>query len=79
METKLLVLSIEAAAGVLGTTKQTVYTIHSTDPTFPRIFKVGKRKSGLLLSELEEWLKDRRENYQIESRPGRPRKMDGAV
>lgn len=68
MDIQALVVSVEQAAHALATTKQTIYTLHATDPDFPRIFKVGKRKSGLLLSELEAWIKDRRENHQIQAR-----------
>lgn len=60
-----LIVSVEQAAQALATTKQTVYTLHSTDPNFPRIFKVGKRRSGLLFSELERWVKHRHDHHQI--------------
>jgi len=65
MDIQTLIVSVEQAARALSTSKQTVYALHASDPTFPRIFKLGKRKSGLLYSELEAWLQDRRENHQL--------------
>lgn len=66
METKPLVVSVDAAASALSTTKQTIYSLHAADDSFPRIFKVGKRKSGLLFSELERWIEERHTNHKIQ-------------
>lgn len=65
MDIQTLIVSVAQAAQALATTKQTVYSLHSSDPNFPRIFKIGKRRSGLLFSELEKWIKHRYDYHQI--------------
>lgn len=69
MDIQTLIISVAQAARALATTKQTVYQLHASDPTFPRIFKVGKRRSGLLYSSLETWVKSRHDHHQISRRP----------
>lgn len=74
MDIQTLIISVEQAAKTLATTRQTVYTLHATDPAFPRIFKLGKRRSGLLFSDLEKWVKHRHDHHQIsQSRGSRER------
>jgi len=61
----IIIASVAQAASALGCTKQTIYQLHNSDPTFPRIFKVGRRRSAILYSELQAWVKTRREHHQI--------------
>jgi predicted DNA-binding transcriptional regulator AlpA len=50
-----LAVSIASAARLLEMSRASVYRIHETDPTFPRIRKFGRRASRLLLADLEKW------------------------
>lgn len=59
------VIGISAAAARLSTTRQNLYEIHKTDPTFPRIFKVSPKKSAILSHELDAWIATRHATTQI--------------
>lgn len=59
------VIGISAAAARLSTTRQNLYEIHKTDPTFPRIFKVSPKKSAILSHELDAWITARHASTQI--------------
>lgn len=50
------ILDIPTAAARLGVTKQTVYGWARTRAGFPKIFKVGAKKSGILAQELDAWI-----------------------
>ncbi len=59
------VIRVCDAAVRLATSRQNLYLIHRQDPTFPRIFKVGKKNSVLLKHELDAWILARHAASQI--------------
>ena len=66
MELKQLILAVNDAARAIAVNRSTIYSLQKTDPTFPRIFKITSRKSGLLASELAEWALKRRATARID-------------
>lgn len=62
------VLAINEAAQALSVNRATIYELHKSDPTFPRIFKVAGKKSGILAVELDEWITSRRMFNRIDGK-----------
>ena len=63
-----IVLAVQDAARSLSVNRATIYALHAIDPTFPRIFKVAGRKSGILAYELETWIAARRSGHRIDGK-----------
>lgn len=63
-----LVYSVRQAAQTLAVSRVTIYALHKTDPSFPRIFKLTGRSSGLLVSELTEWAEAQRATRRIDGK-----------
>jgi predicted DNA-binding transcriptional regulator AlpA len=63
-----LILSVEQAAETLAIHRATIYELHTTDPSFPRIFKTTRRKSGILASELAAWVATQRATRRIDGK-----------
>lgn len=55
MEKIQLFVSVPKAAALLDTSRQNVYLIQKQDPTFPRVVKLGARKSGIFWPDLKAW------------------------
>lgn len=60
-----MVVSVEMAARLLTTSKQNIYLLAKYDSNFPKIFRFGKRRSGILYSELEEWVQKKRNGVGV--------------
>jgi predicted DNA-binding transcriptional regulator AlpA len=54
-----LYVSIPTAAELCATSRQNIYLIQKQDPTFPRIIKLGRRKSGILYKDLCHWAEEK--------------------
>lgn len=65
-----IVLAVQDAAHYLSVNRATIYALHATDPSFPRIFKIVGRKSGILANELETWIAARRSGHRIDGKSG---------
>jgi predicted DNA-binding transcriptional regulator AlpA len=50
-----LIVSVPTAAELCSTSRQNVYLLQKQDPTFPRIIKLGRRKSGIFYPDLLAW------------------------
>jgi predicted DNA-binding transcriptional regulator AlpA len=50
-----LIISIPTSAKICATSRQNIYNWAKYDPTFPRIVKLGKRKSGIFYPDLLAW------------------------
>lgn len=61
-----LILSVKQAAEALAIHRATIYELHNNDPTFPRIFKITRKKSGILAAELTEWAATQRATRRID-------------
>lgn len=63
-----LILSVAQAARALAIHRATIYELHKDDPTFPRIFKITRKKSGILAGELAEWAATQRATRRIDGK-----------
>lgn len=63
-----LILSVAQAAKALSVHRATIYQLHGDDKTFPRIFKLTRKKSGILASELEAWVAIQRAGRRIDGK-----------
>lgn len=63
-----LIFSVAQSAEALAVHRATIYELHATDPTFPRIFKITKKKSGILASELAAWASAQRATRRIDGK-----------
>lgn len=61
-----LILDVREAARTISVHRSTVYELHKKDPSFPRIFKITPKKSGILASELAEWAIKQRASARID-------------
>lgn len=43
-----------------GLSRSQIYNLAKTDPTFPTIFKLGPHASGVMESDADRWLAERR-------------------
>jgi predicted DNA-binding transcriptional regulator AlpA len=54
-EHKPLFVSVPEAGAGLNMTRQNIYLLSKRDSTFPKIVKLGKRKSGIFYQDLCRW------------------------
>jgi predicted DNA-binding transcriptional regulator AlpA len=50
-----LFISVPTAARLCETSRQNIYLVEKQDLTFPRIVKLGRRKSGIFYPDLLAW------------------------
>lgn len=50
-------LKLSTAAAVAGISETTIYRKAATDPTFPRLIKIGKRCTRIRAGDLSAWLR----------------------
>jgi len=55
-----ILVSVKTAANLLSMTAQTIYRLQKTDPNFPRVFKVGFRKSAIYYDDIVSWVKKKK-------------------
>jgi excisionase family DNA binding protein len=55
-EVTVLAISVASAARRLGLSRASVYRLVKDDPTFPKIFRLGKRAARIKLDDLTAWL-----------------------
>jgi predicted DNA-binding transcriptional regulator AlpA len=54
-----LFVSVPEAGAICTTSRQNVYNLEKNDPGFPRIVKLGRRKSGIFYPDLCRWAEEK--------------------
>jgi predicted DNA-binding transcriptional regulator AlpA len=54
-----IIVSVPTAAELCSTSRQNLYLLEKNDPTFPKIIKLGRRKSGILYKDLCHWAEEK--------------------
>jgi predicted DNA-binding transcriptional regulator AlpA len=54
-----LFIGVPEAGAKINMTRQNVYLLAKHDPAFPKIIKLGRRKSGIFYPDLIKWAQEK--------------------